>query len=233
MLSSTRAIVLKTTKYSENSLIVKLYTEAFGLKTYIVGGIHGKKSKAALFMPLSILEVVANHNEGSKLIRPKEIRISEPLQGIHAQIQKSAILLFLNEVLYKSIKEEEANPDLFSFIHHALLILEYSETSIANFHLGFMLKLTRFLGFYPDGRFSNSKCYFNLQEGNFSSQKTNYSLDENKSQLLDYCLSEAFEKIQNREIRNELTKQVILFYELHISGFGKIKSAEVLHEINA
>ncbi len=233
MLSRTRAIVLKTTKFSENSLIVKLYTEQFGLKSYLVSGVHGKKSKASLFLPLSLLEVVANHKEKNKLVRPKEIGLCEPLQQVHSNIQKSAVILFLNEVLYKSIKEEEANSNLFSFIYDALLFLEHNDKGIANFHLSFLIKLTQFLGFYPLGKFGPTTCYFNLQEGTFSHQKTNYSLDEKMSQLLDNCVNESFDLITNREIRKSLTEKIILLFELHVPGFGKIKSLEVLHEINA
>ena len=140
MLHQTKAIVLKTTKYSDNSLIVKMYTELFGLQTYIIGGVHSKKAKikSALFMPLTLLDVVANSSTKSSLIRPKEISISHSLQHIHADIQKATISIFLNEILLKSIKEEEANPDLFAFVYQSILVLEQTE-NVAMFHIEFLL----------------------------------------------------------------------------------------------
>jgi DNA repair protein RecO (recombination protein O) len=232
MLSRTRAIVVKTTKYSDNSLIVKLYTELHGLKTYIVGGVHGKKSKAALFMPLSLLEIVANHKEKNKLIRPKEIGVSEPLQQVHSDIQKSSLLLFLNEVIYKSVKEEEQNPELFSFLFTSILELEHSSDSIANFHIAFLLKFTQHLGFYPHGKFNDSSRFFNLQEGVFSSEKTNDTLDEKTSKVLYECLNESYVSLINRDTRKGILDRILQFYAYHIHGFGTIKSLEVLHEIN-
>ena len=233
MLSCTRAIVLKSTKYSDNSLIVKLFTEQHGLKTYIVGAVHGKKSKAALFLPLSLLEVVANHKEKSKLIRPKEIQLSETLQNVHSDIQKSMLLIFLNEVIYKSIKEEEANAELFDFLFHSILQLEQSKDTIANFHLNFLLGFTRHLGFYPHGKYSSNNCYFDLQEGVFSSAKTNYSLDENSSKLLSDCINQSFDSLVNKELRKNLLEKLMLFYQLHIPGFTKIISLDVLNQVNS
>ncbi len=232
MLCSTRAIVLKTTKYSDNSLIVKLYTELFGLKTYIVGGVHGKKSKAALFLPLSLLEVVANHKEGNSLIRPKEIGINTQFQKVYADIQKSSVLMFLNEVIYKSIKEEEANEELFDFLAESLLILEQSEGSIANFHLHFLLKFSLHLGFYPHENYSVSNCYFDMQEGVFTANKTSYTLDQETSKLLSEGLKGNFDSCLNKEIRKNMLEKLLLYFELHVHGFSKLKSIDILHEIN-
>mgnify|MGYP003592803638 CR=1 FL=1 len=232
MLSRTRAIVLKTTKYSDTSVILKLYTELHGLRSYIVSGVHGKKSKAALLLPLSLLDVVANHTEKAKLIRPKELSLAHPLQSVHSDIQKSSLLLFLNEVIYKSIKEEEANEQLFSFLFDSILWLEHSPESIANFHLKFLLTFSQHLGFYPHESYSENSPWFNLQEGVFSNQKTNYSLDENLSKLLFESLSGNYSNITNKEIRKSLLDKILLFYELQVHGFGKIKSLDVLHEIN-
>lgn len=232
MLSSTRAIVIKTTKYSDTSVILKLYTEVHGLRTYIVSGVHGKKSKAALLLPLSLLDVVANHSEKTRLIRPKEIGLAHPLQHVHSNIQKSSLLLFLNEVIYKSIKEEEPNEQLFSFLFDSILWLEQSTESIANFHIQFLLNFSQHLGFYPHGKFNQNNQWFNLQDGVFSSMRTNYSVEEHLSKLLYDCLSGNYSFISNKEVRKNLVEQILLFYELQVHGFGKIKSLDVLHEIN-
>jgi DNA repair protein RecO (recombination protein O) len=234
MLHQTRAIVLKTTKYSDNSLIVKLYTEAFGLQTYIIGGVHGKKAKtkSALFMPLSLLDVVANSTNKSTLIRPKEISVSQSLQRIHADINKSTIAIFLNEILLKSIKEEEANSELFEYIFNSILLLEHTE-SVASFHTEFLLKLTQFLGFYPQGKHSVHTPYFSMKDGVFTGQTGNDILDENTSKNLYETLNKLPLSNSSKEGRRLLLEKIVQFYAIHIPGFGKPKSLEILQEISA
>jgi DNA repair protein RecO (recombination protein O) len=231
MLSSTKAIVLKSTKYAENSLIVKTYTEEFGLITYMVSGIHGKKSKAALFLPMSILEVVAIHKHQNKLIRPKEIRISKVLSDVHLRPYKASVLIFINELVYKCIQEFEPNLELFDFLYHSIVELEESKESTSNFHLRFLLQFTRYLGFYPQGSFDTHYCFFNLQEGVFTSQKSNVALDEMHSKWLFDCMQDNYAGIKNREIRNEILLKFILFYQFHVHGFSKIQSLDILQEI--
>ena len=232
MLSKTRAIVLRSTKYAENSLVVKLYTENFGLKSYLIGGVHGKKSKAAFFLPLSLLEIVAHHTEKDKLIKPKEINSLESLQQIQNDFQKQAILLFLNEVIYKSIKEEEANPNMFTFILEHILELNNTHASIANFHLNFLIEFSRLLGFYPLGKCTTATPYFNLEDGIFETETNNYSLDKLNSSLLYTCMNGSFEGLSNKQARNNLLEKMLLFYSFHIHGFANIKSYEILKEIN-
>lgn len=234
MLHQTKAIVLKTTKYSDNSLIVKMYTEVFGLQTYIIGGVHSKKAKikSALFMPLSLLDVVANSSTKSALIRPKEISVSQSLQHIHADIQKATIAIFLNEILLKSIREEEPNPDLFEYIFNSILLLEHTE-NVATFHLEFLLKLTQFLGFYPQGKQSAQSPYFNAKDGVFTSQASSDNLDENTSKNLFELLNKQPLSNGSKEGRRLLLEKIVHFYSIHIPGFGKPKSLEILKEISA
>ena len=234
MLHQTKAIVLKTTKYSDNSLIVKMYTESFGLQTYIIGGVHSKKAKikSALFMPLTLLDVVANSSTKSSLIRPKEISVSQSLQHIQGDIQKATIAIFLNEIILKSIREEEANHELFAFVYNSILVLEKTE-SIATFHIEVLLKLTQFLGFFPQGKYSEVTPFFNLKEGVFGGQIGVDSLDENTSKLLFETLNGLSLTGTSKESRRLLLDKIIQFYTLHIPGFGKLKSLDVLKEINA
>ena len=110
--------------------------------------------------------------------------------------------------------------------------MEHSPESIANFHLKFLLTFSQHLGFYPHESYSENSPWFNLQEGVFSNQKTNYSLDENLSKLLFESLSGNYSNITNKEIQKSLLDKILLFYELQVHGFGKIKSLDVLHEIN-
>ncbi|MDQ1148305.1 DNA repair protein RecO [Sphingobacterium zeae] len=151
MLNKTRAVVLKTTNYSESSLVAQLYTEHFGMQSYLIAGARKPKGKikANILQPLHLLEIVATHKDNGSLQRISEARQAPALQEIPYDIVKSSLALFLNEILYKILKEQEHDSYLFEFIHQSILWLDQSHSNLANFHLVFLIKLTRFLGFYP------------------------------------------------------------------------------------
>ena len=119
MLSSTKGIVIHHFKYSEKSVIAKIYTKKYGLQSYILNGVRNKKSKnkAAYLQPLSLVEIDANHKDNKGLQRVKTIEFEIPFNSIPFEIGKSSIAFFIAEILYKSIKEEEANIPLFEFLH--------------------------------------------------------------------------------------------------------------------
>jgi DNA repair protein RecO (recombination protein O) len=169
MLHKTRGIVLHTVKYSETSLIVKVYTEAFGIQSYMVKGARNPKSKLRpiLFQPLTLLELVAYHKERNTLQSIKEIRLAHPYQSMPFDIRKSSIALFLNEVVYRSVGEEESNPALFEFLWSSFLLLDAVEEPFMHFHLLFTIKLTKYLGFHPRNTRTDEHCFFNLSEGTF------------------------------------------------------------------
>ncbi|MCB0806703.1 MAG: DNA repair protein RecO, partial [Bacteroidales bacterium] len=170
MLQATRGIIFKTVKYSESSIIAKIYTEQSGLQSYMVRGLRSKKStiRQALFQALTPVELVAYHREKKELQNLKEIKVAYPFVSIPFDIKKSTILLFLNEVLYQVIREEESNPDLFNFIFNAIIKLDKLTENNSVFHLVFLVQLTRFLGFYPFDNFSEQQPNFDLTEGRFT-----------------------------------------------------------------
>jgi DNA repair protein RecO (recombination protein O) len=173
MLQKTRAIVLDITPYAEASIIVKAYTETMGLQSFLVNGVRKPKARFAnnLFQPLTIIEIVAYFKKQGGLHRVSDVSASPPLVHIPYDTIKTTVALFLAEILYRSIKEEEANPDLFGFIDHSIQILDLHPETTSRFHLIFCLQLTRYLGFYPSGRFSNHTRCFDLKEGVFREGK--------------------------------------------------------------
>lgn len=239
MLHKTGGIVLQTTKYSESSLIVKIYTRDFGLQSYIVSGVRNKKSKnkASLFQPLALVDLIISGNEKTALQRITEINNSLPYANIPYDIIKSSIALFLNEVVLKALKDSDPDEDLFEFLKSSLLILDIEQQSSANFHLFFMAQLSRFLGFYPHGIYSDNTSIFDLRAGtfvNFIPQHPHY-LNAVLSSLLSQLLSLGYNHIGNFKIdkleRKQLLRALALFYQLHISSFNNIKSLEVLEEV--
>ena len=237
MLVKTKAIVLSSLKYQEKSLIVKCFTLSDGLKSYFVSSDYsGKKSnqKIAYFQPLTILEIEANHKNKGTLEHFKDIKLATAFQTINTDVIKSTIVIFLSEMLHHSIQEEEKNEDLFTFLETALTWLDtHEETS--NFHLILLLEITKFLGFYPDTSDLDAK-FFSMDEGGFTIFQGINCLSEHETSLLIKLVSLKFES--NQKIFNGVERQLLLnillnYYSIHLDGFKKPKSLEVLKEVFA
>lgn len=236
MLHKTKGIVLKTTKYSETSIITKVYTEKFGLQTYIINGVRSAKSKgkSALYQNGNILDMVVYHKESGNIFHVSEVRMDVVYTQIPFDIVKSTSLLFCVELLLKTIKEEEANSSLFQFLNHALIFLDETKGSLANYHLVFMLQLSKYVGFFPD---DTSGTFFHLQEGNFQRNPSSASASMNAllSSALRELLHTDFPAAQHLHmdysIRKELLHKLILYYSLHIDHFGEMHSPEILEEV--
>ncbi len=239
MLHKTNGIVLHTINYTDSSLIAKIYTEKFGLQSYMTNGVRGKKSKtkASLFQPMALVELVVSNSDKPGLKRISEINCSHPYSDIPYNIVKSSIAIFLNEMLFRSLKEEHPDEDLFLFIKNSLLILDLKTESCTNFHFCFLLQLSRFLGFYPQGSFSEKTPTFELVEGKFVSiapSHNNY-LKTPIAKLLNELLNTNFEKMHAIKIdsfqRKILLHSFVLFFQFQIQSFGEVKSLAVLEEV--
>ncbi len=239
MLEKTRGIFLHQISYSENSIIARIYTEKFGRQSYIISGIHGKKSKlkANLFQPLFLLELEVYHKPGKDLHRLKEARIAVPYEQIPYDIRKSSQAIFLAEVMMRCLKEEEANPELFDFIFHSSCLLDVKEDGIANFHLSFLLKLTRFLGVFPQLPEESETCFFDLQSASFK------KFEPSHKQFMDAYTSQKFRELFNYEMskteqfriraeqRTVLLSKLLEYYAIHLDLKEEIKSLNVLKEV--
>jgi len=239
MLHKTSGIILHTTRYAETSIIAKIYTRHFGLQSYMINGVRNKKSgnKAQLFQPLALVDIVISGTEKNKLKRINEIAVNYHYSDLHLNIIKSAVGIFINEILYKSLKEEHADEDLFEFIFHSLQILDLKQEDYSNFHISFLLQLTKYLGFFPQGEYSDVYSYFDLQEGKYTFHlpKHPYFITAELSQKLYLFLTLTYEdagliKMSSTQ-RNALLQALLVFYRLHVSNFGEIKSLDVLKEI--
>tara|TARA_R110000868_G_scaffold343120_3_gene604147 strand:- start:13753 stop:14472 length:720 start_codon:yes stop_codon:yes gene_type:complete len=234
---TTKAIVLTSIKYGDTSLIVRIFTLSDGIKSYLLRGILASKKgklKTAYFQPLIQLDLVASHKNKGTLESIIEARVSYHYQTLHTDISKNAITFFLAEMLGNSIHEEERNEGLFSFIEASLQWLD-SHDEFANFHLYFLLSLTKYFGFYPDTN-NMDFLYFDLLEGEFiKSPSLNAILSGENLKYFKELLGINFDAIQtiklNKKNRQELLKTLVLYFELHLQGFRKPKSLAVLNEV--
>jgi DNA repair protein RecO (recombination protein O) len=215
LIVKTRAIILNHLRYGESSLIVHLYTESLGRQAIFVKGAFAKKSqmRAALFQPLHLVEIEMHHRANRQMQRISNIRLLQAFHDIPVNPVKNSIALFITELLYKTLREEEGNPELFDFLFHAIQTLDLIETGAANFHLLFMVHLTRYLGFYP-----NSEGFLEKNLLPFS-------------QLLTL----SFEHLDSLKIshqqRNHLIESLLSYYAVHLDNFGQVKSFEVLQHV--
>lgn len=238
MISKTSGIVFKTIKYSDNSLIVKVYTEVFGLRTYMIRGLNNKKSSArkGAFQPLSILSLLVYEKEKGGIQSIRELENVYAYRSIPFNIRKGCIALFINEVIYSAITSEIADPALYHFLHKTLIELDETEGHFENLHLRFLTGLTNYLGIAPRNNYSPANQVFDLQEGIFVSQPPLHVnwLDETLSRKLYQMTTQPGDAdclFVNSAARNEFMIRMIDYYRLHIPGFGEMKSPAILSEI--
>ncbi|MCM4155113.1 DNA repair protein RecO [Gramella sp. AN32] len=237
MIVHTKAIIISALKYGEADLIVKAYTLSDGVKSYMLKGILKSKKgkfKASMFQVLTQLDIVANHRNQGKLEYLKEAKILETYQTLHTHPIKTTMVMFLAEMLRNTIQEEEPNPHLYKYLENTFQYLDHT-SSIANFHLLFLLHLTKYLGFRPQSEKPEDE-FFNLLDGVFQSFSTNdYCLEGEQVNLLKRLLGTDFDALNeiklNQAARNNFLNMLLLYYELHIEGFRKPKSLSVLNEI--
>lgn len=239
MLEKTRGIVFRKIKYSESSLILKVYTEKFGLQSLMARGTRSKKSKlkAGLFQHLALLDLIIYRNEKKDIHHIKEVKPAYSFSSIPFDIRKSSLIIFMNEVLYKSIKEEEENEALFHFLFNSIQIMDMKKDGIAEFHLLFLVQLSKFLGFFPEKNFSEGNQTFDLQEGKFigNTEASDLLMPLPFSKYLFHFLSINYDSERNLTIpgnlKNGFLDYLLKYYRVHLSGFGELKSHLVLREV--
>ncbi len=233
MLQKTRGIVIHYLKFKESSIIVKVYTEALGIQTYIINGVRSRKAKnnkIAFFQPLTLLEMVVYHRPHREQInRIAEIKCAYPFQSIPFDMKKTGIAMFMAEVMQKSLKEEGENTLMFNFLWEQIKILDQQASNYENSHLFFLIRLSAFLGFAP------------AQGAELLQQ-----VEEHKTLLLDTAsyaqLKTALNELVNTEdiralqipflLRSLVIDCLIDFYKLHVANFDELKSLSVMREMN-
>lgn len=238
MLHKTRGIVFKTTNYAENSVVTQIFTEKFGLQSYMINGVKKAKSKIRMnvLQPLCLLDMIVYHKPNGNIQRASEIKSAYIFTSIPYNIVKSSLALFLNEVLYKSVKQQSAEEHLFSYIYNSIELLDRIEDGLANFHLIFMIRLTQFLGFYPDKTDSEAN-YFDLLNGAFTTSLPphSYVLQNPHTTYFQVLLKGNFETLGQIQIpateRRFLLAKLLDYFRLHTDGFGQINAHQILEEL--
>lgn len=239
MLTKTQAIVLHSLKYGETRLIVDMFTRSMGRQSFIVSIPKSTKAKIKkqLFQPLSILEIEFDSRPKVQLQKLADVRLASPFSSIPFHAHKLSISLFLAEFLYYALRGEQENELLFDYVANSLLWLDGQQDRFSNFHLVFLMRLSRFLGFYPNLDHYQSDDYFDLRESMFQSappvhRDFLFPEEANKVQLMmrmDFPTMHLYR--MSHDDRNRLLEVTLKYYRLHLPDFPELKSVSVLQEL--
>jgi len=239
MLHKTRGIVLYSLPYNDKYAITLIYTEEFGRVSYLTSQSKSRRSRVprSLFHPLAILDLEVEHQNLRDIQRIKEIKIHISLVSLLTDPMKSALGIFLAELISKVIREEQTNRLLFDFLLQSVQVLELTHTSPVNFHLVFMIRLSRLLGFYPDPTGYRKGMFFDMRNGVFTQYQPAHIhfLPPDESAVFFNLLRMSYEnmsvfRFSGRE-RQAVIRRILEYYRLHLSDFPEIKSLEVLHDV--
>lgn len=239
MLEKTLGIVIQNIKYNDCSRIIHVFTSKFGRVSFLVNISNKKKSnfKPAIFQNFSILEIDFIRKQKNSIQRIKEARLYYNYSTINFDIVKTTISIFLTEILYKTLKEEAENQELFNFVKDSVIALDNLESNVSWFHIVFLIKLSQLLGFEPLDNYSETLNIFDFQEGLFVAQNPAHDNIFNKS------ISKVFQQIINIEytqmnefkfdnkFKNAILNGLIKYYQIHNESIKQITSSDILKEV--
>ncbi|MEX6690358.1 DNA repair protein RecO [Danxiaibacter flavus] len=243
MTHKTKGIVLRAVKYGETSIIATVYTELFGIQSYIVKGVRqsSKKSqgKSNYFQPSAILQMEVYHNELKNLQFIKEFEWAYLYEHLFFDVIKNAVATYMVELLQHSLKQPEANPELFYLMEDSLKQLDRGDVTLtANLPLYFTLHLATELGFQWQGEFNKHTPVLDLEEGQYVGDIPGHpfylsgELARISSEINSINFYNDLENIQlNRTVRRQLLQSFQQYIALHVSDFGELRSLSVLYEL--
>ena len=238
MLHTTQGIVLHNIKYADKRIISKIYTKDFGLisANIHVGNTPKSKIKSGVIQPLTQIEFVVSLKENKDIQQISEIKCLFVYTDLQANFNKLCMAQFLNEMLYKCIKEQTSNDDLFHLICHTYQWLDKAENNYSETHIYFLMELTKHLGFYPTNNYSNLLPFFDTVEGKFDSSTKSFPLgfDNWQSSLFSDLFAHSItnQKKITRPERLALLDCLVHYYKMQLPGLHEIKSYRVLQEMS-
>ncbi len=238
MLVKTKAVLLHHVRYSENSLIAYFYTQEFGRLSVMVKGISSGKRGVRFnyFQPLNIFNIELYHYENRELHNLKEMSLAFIPKTIPGDIQRTTVAMFISEILYNIIREEDANRMLYEFIESSVITLDGMTAGTSNFHLWFLVALMDYTGIGPSHT-SLQECYFDMLSGQFTAQQPLHPdyLEPSSAAILNRLLQMPAEKVSSLSLsgeeRTDLLARILKYYSLHLAGIRQIRSLQVLKDI--
>ena len=239
MLVQSRAVVLKVIRYNDESVIAEAFTEAQGCVSFLVRISRSRRAavRHTLFRPLALLDLGWNHRPAAGLQRLRSASVSVPLSSLPYEPDKASVALFLAEFLHYALRGEPESQSLFRYVAASVVWLDTCGAGYANFHFVFLLRLTRFLGFYPNLEGAGPGAFFDLEKACFVTEQPSHSHFVAppvaallpKLMRLNYATMRLF-RFSGAE-RSRLLAGINDYYRLHVAGFPELKSLPVLAEV--
>ena len=237
--TKTEAIVLHSVKYGEQKVIVDMFTRQWGRLSFAVQlprSAHAKMKKQ-YFQPLTLLYIEADVRQQQSLQRLSEVSLLSPLPSLLSDPSKLAIGLFVCEFLYHALRDEQQNAPLFDYVRTSIEWLDGRERDFANFHLVFLMHLSRFLGFYPNLDNYREGDFFDMRSAEFCSQTPvhrDFLMPWEAGRIhlmmrMDFFSMHLFR--MSRVDRNRILELIVRYYRLHIPQFPELRSLSVLREL--
>jgi DNA repair protein RecO (recombination protein O) len=239
MIVQTRGVVLHFTKYSDSSGIVNVFTQQCGRQSYMVRGLNkGKKViRNVMFQPLMILDIEASHSSKREVQQLKNGTLAYVPSSVNFSFAKSSVAIFLAEILNSTLHEDAPDHALYEFVESSVVALDQTENGIANFHIMFLSKLTRFLGIGPSSPENGNAGIFDLTNGVFgqvppaSGEYATQTTSNLLAQFLDTPFHDMGKIKMGKDERRDLLNLLIKYYSLHVPGFRKINSTNILYDL--
>ncbi len=237
-----RGIVLHTVKYGDSGLVAYLLTDLFGRRSYMVQGArssHGRGNRAALLQPMFLVEFEGTESRRAEMHRFRELRAAPPLRSVPFDVRKSTVALFMAEMLYRLVREVEADSPLFEFVWEAVATLDSTGDpgGVANFHLWFMVGLCRRLGFFPGNEWQ-AGWWFDIREGLFTPIEPHHGVRfsrENSAllgRLMDITEGDDIAGLSlNRGQRVEFLNAMLAYFGYHLDAVHDVRSVDILREV--
>lgn len=239
MVEVFEGIVLRTLKYSDSLLIADVYTRQKGRMSFLVPVTHSKRGRvrSVLFQPLSMLSLTVSYKNGRQLQRVNDAQPYNMYSSIPFNVVKSAIAIYLSEMLVYTLREEEPDESLFAFLNRSFSLFDELESGYADFHIVFLSQLLRHIGIYPNLDNYSHGCYFDLVQGcavREHPMHANFLKPDDAAGFVSLVRVE-YENMHslslNRKLRGNYLAILNLYYRLHIPDFPQIKSMDVLKEL--
>lgn len=232
---TSEGIVLRTLKYSENSIICDIFTKEYGLKSFIISATKSQKSKLALLQIMNLVDIIFYDSEQNKLHRIKELHLNYPYQHLNLSVIPSAVGTFITEVTRNAIKEHDVDTPLYLYIKDSFISLDKLDSAWSNFYIGYLIGLCSYLGFQPNPNYDDAHVNFDLMAGEFTniSGDVRHTLSIQESNLLGAQLTDSNAINRSKEQNKMLTDALLKYYHYHIPSFKPIKSLEVIRAILA
>ena len=235
----TEAIVLHSLKYGESKLIVEMFTREAGRLSVAVPVPKSSKSrwKKQYFQPMTLLTIETDLRQRMQLQKLTDARLSMPYASVPFSPEKLAITLFVAEFLYHGLRSEQRNELLFDYVSDSMQWLDAATQGYANFHLTFLMRLSRFLGFYPNLDDYSEGCVFDLRSGCFSTVVPVHRdfLPPAEARLIHQLMRMDFPTMHLFQLshndRNRITAVLLQYYQQHIPDFPELRSLGVLREL--